>query len=241
MFRASLAGIVAVLVLSQVNPAYAANLVTNPGFESQVSTLGSWPSGYGYWQGDYSAIVTTENGVAPQGGSQMLNFIYSASAQPDDHTASELIQLIDISAYHDLILTGQATATGSVYFNRVLGDSQTDTQFAVRLLAMSGVPADFPVPDYGLWVLTFSESSIESDGNPATWEQASVQLQLPANTDYLAILIWARENVFNDTTGVEFDGHYADSASVEIIPEPATMSLLAVGLGAVFMRKRRKG
>lgn len=42
-----------------------------------------------------------------------------------------------------------------------------------------------------------------------------------------------------DDTGAGTAQWYLDD--VEVVPEPATVSLLALGLGAVFMRKRRKG
>ena len=54
---------------------------------------------------------------------------------------------------------------------------------------------------------------------------------LPIGTDSLAVRLTTSENVFNDGSYPEFDGHYADVVSAEmvIIPEPATLLLLCVG------------
>ena len=50
--------------------------ITNPGFESGTIGVGK-PNGFGVWGGDKSEIVTTEKGITPFEGSQMLHFIYS--------------------------------------------------------------------------------------------------------------------------------------------------------------------
>ena len=69
--------------------------------------------------------------------------------------------------------------------------------------------------------------------------QSQKTLELPANTDFVSIRILAFENVYEDATGVEFDGHYADGLSMTIVPEPGTFLLVAMG-GAAFLRKRRR-
>ena len=95
-----------------------------------------------------------------------------------------------------------------------------------------------------------TDTLLYSDGDTGTWEEAVVEMLLPADTDFLAVELAANENVHNDLVPPEFDGHYADVAVVTIsslpttvIPEPVT--LLAVGLSVVglgrYVRKRRTG
>ena len=50
------------------------NLVVNAGFETSEATSGGVPSGYGHWNGDYSAIVGATGGIIPYESSQMLQF-----------------------------------------------------------------------------------------------------------------------------------------------------------------------
>ena len=76
-----------------------------------------------------------------------------------------------------------------------------------------------------------------TDGGLQTWEYGSVSLGLPSATDYLAVWVRAVENICDDGEGVEFDGHYADDITLTVIPEPATLLLLA--LGACLIRRKR--
>jgi hypothetical protein len=74
----------------------------------------------------------------------------------------------------------------------------------------------------------------------ATWEELSIDLILPSNTDFVAIRVDAFEDVFNDLTTGEFDGHFADAVSLVtyVVPEPATGLLLACGLAMLSVRRR---
>jgi hypothetical protein len=55
-----------------------------------------------------------------------------------------------------------------------------------------------------------------SDGDAATWESVASHLQLPPTTGFVALRVSASENIFNDSSGTEFDGHYADRVQFEI-------------------------
>jgi len=226
-------------IISGAEIARADNIVANPSFETQASTLGSWPTGYGYWQGDESEIVTAENGITPRWKDRMLHFISTASAGASTYQASEVVQLLDVSGYSGLIASGNAEATGYAYFNRVAGDSQTDTEFRLRLDAMSGALDGFRNDRAANLLDTKSTTSV-TDADLSTWAYATIEFSLPSNTDYLAVTVMATENVFNDETGTEFDGHYADSVSIQIVPEPTAVTLLALGSLAFLRRKRRR-
>jgi hypothetical protein len=76
-----------------------------------------------------------------------------------------------------------------------------------------------------------------TDSDTSTWEMAATQLLIPTNTDFLAIQVLAIEDVYNDTFGTEFDGHYCDMVTLKIVPEPATLGLLL--FGAALLRKRK--
>lgn len=57
---------------------------------------------------------------------------------------------------------------------------------------------------------------LESDSDISTWEMISAELQVPLGTEYICIIISARENNENDGTNPEFDGHFADKVSVDL-------------------------
>lgn len=77
-----------------------------------------------------------------------------------------------------------------------------------------------------------------SDADAATWEPIVVEQAIPVGTDFIILEVMAYENIYNDVSGTEFDGHFADMVSFAIVPEPATLMLLAAG--AALLRKKRQ-
>ena len=200
----------------------SATLVVNGGFETVEATFGgpSFPSTFGDWHGDVSEIVSIQDGITPF-DSNMLHFINALKSGPDGgNVASSLWQIVDVSPHSSEIAAGTAYATFSAQFNRVLGDSQTDTVFFVELSAYQGLASSFPTQAATNSALADSRSVVVTDGDVTTWEAAMGSLLLPSNTDFIVIEVDAFENVFNDATNPEFDGHYADNVSVTIFPEP---------------------
>jgi len=212
----SLAVLLSLFTLSVVTSMASANLVTNPGFETIESIGGAIPTSFGDWDTDIATIVTTESGIIPRSGDRMLRFDFSSPFGPGASTGScEIIQLIDVSAFAAEIAAGQAVAAVSFFANRVAGDIQTDTLFRMRIRAHSGDPANFPsVLNTPIDDATIN---VETDDDPNTWEIVSAELALPVNTDYLSVWTMAEENVFNDASAPEFDGHYADDVSLTIM------------------------
>jgi hypothetical protein len=78
-----------------------------------------------------------------------------------------------------------------------------------------------------------------SDADPLTWQTIATSLNVPSGTTFVGVLVAARETLSNSDSN-EFDGHYVDQGQLMIsTPEPATLSLLALGLGVAGVRKRR--
>jgi sugar lactone lactonase YvrE len=217
----------------------------NGGFETlepvSPGTDPPWPDAFAdVWQGDEAAIVTMQDGITPFEGTQMLQFIsaqFAGGAGPNG--GSNMWQIVDAPS----VLPSQAIATAR--FNRVAGDAQTDTAFSLTLVAVSGDPSDFPTKAENSDFLAVAQTDILTGGDIATWEWVTTTLVLPANTDYVGIQIASSENVFNDTSGTEFDGHYADDVQLAfaLIGVPAlgpyalaALALLVLGAGAAAVR-----
>ena len=191
-----------------------ATLLTNGGFEQSVSTSGGVPLVPGVWQGDYSQIVFAARGVQAYDGQGMLRFIATRPLPPGDiSTGSEVFQMVDLTQHRTLISTGFAAARLTAQFNRVPGDEQTDERFGLGLYSsdnLSGVLNPTTLPRL--------ESTMLSDSNPATWEQHTLTWMLPSETVGIYALVEASENIFNDRTTIEFDGHYADGVTLDVFP-----------------------
>lgn len=216
-----------------------ANLVVNGGFETDFANPRGSPA-YGFWMVYGEAeIVSESDGITPFEGSQMLHFLNPIRLA--ESVDSMIWQLIDISPFLDEISAGNAIVEMSTQFNRVSGDSQTDTEFRIQIYAFAG-PYNSFWPQY--WSgddLTHISESIFTDGDVATWELTTAQLLLPVRTEFVAIGLQSIENIFNDNdiTGLAFDGHYADAVTLTIIPEPATLFLLGLGSLALLRKRRR--
>ncbi len=215
-----------------------AEMVGNAGFEIAEPTGTFLPiTAFGDWAGDQSTIVTAENGIVPLKGSRMLRFDSGGSA-PGGTYESQVFQAIDVSAYSSLIAAGNAEVVASAWFNRVPGDAETDTLMGIWVYAIHGT-----LPFTFMNVVGAQLGTVFTDGDVGTWEMATTRYTLPSNTDYVAICLDAAENVHNDSTYPEFDGHYADSVSFTVVPEPSTIALLGslalCGIGVRRYRRRK--
>lgn len=195
-------------------PSLAGDLV-NSGFEDSAPATGL-PSATEFWAGDYSAFVAAENNIIPSEGLRMLRFLHCGfSDRATSLNSAELFQLIDLSNEADLIANGSAVVDLSMLCNRVAGDTETDDAFAVVIYAFAGAPSSFPSQWPGQ-ILEASAGTVFTDGDTATWESVATCLQLPLTTGFVALRVSASENIFNDSSGTEFDGHYADEVQFEI-------------------------
>jgi len=221
----------------------AQNLLVNSGYETTEDVVGWLPDDYGNWQGDVSAVITAsqDDGIIPFEGVQMLDMIATHRDGPSiDTIGCEVWQLIDLSAYSAQIATGNASLHGEAWYNRVEGDAETDNQFNVAIYAFNGAIDNFDQAWLHQGYTAWSEGQVFTDGDTMTWEMAETDLLLPTSTSFVAFRVGATENVMNDADSPEFDGHYADAATVTLIPTPAAGAIMLSAFGLNLVRRRRR-
>jgi hypothetical protein len=194
---------------------YNANLLQNAGFEGSV-TVGSLPNAVGFWQGDDVSSVVPPAGISLPEGARLLQF---RSTGPSGASAtgesSQLWQLVDVSTLAADIDAGKVRATAKSRFVSVPGDAQTDRRFDLRVGAFAGRPADFPAAYLAPQGVRLADPTVSViTPNTGAWQATELTFILPPGTRYLAVEIYAFENVFNDATAPEFDGHFADETSL---------------------------
>ncbi len=186
------------------------NLLNNGGFEVNVG-VGPLPAVTGMWQGDLVDRLATGRGV----GTALRFLATGSTGGAVGLFSSQQWQLVDLSAYATEIDAGQVEAHASVWFNRNMfnGPAEEDNRFDLRVLPFPGTPAGFP----GAYATAtnIAAASILTDADSDTWEEATVTTLLPVGTRYVAVEIYAFENVSDDATQ-EFKASFADDASFSI-------------------------
>jgi|GEM_PF-2896065 len=198
----------------------AVPLLSNGGMENTLDL----PSDGLDWEGDLFAVVSAENGIEPQAGAAMLRFDGTeptgAGAGPD----AEVFQQVDLSAFAAQIASGQAVFQATAFFNRIDAGPNTDTQFEVAIDALDG----------GGGVLASIDQTLSTDADPASWELELTPLLLPVGTASARVYLIATEDILDDASAPEFDGHYVDHARATVLAPLSVQNADMEDTGDVF-------
>lgn len=217
-------GLLSALVIGP--PAARANLLVDPGFESNPLTgvgnvLTNFTTYQGIWGPEVGVITGATGGVTPAQGVKML------SMSDDGLTATQAFQVTNVSAYSGLINSGSATVNLSALFdvgpNVPAGIAAVYVQF-------------FSAATYGSQIGTGAGSYLTLDNSPTTWQPIALSVPVPIGTTWiLSQVLYSNASLLNNPG-------YVDAADMTITPEPASMALLGLsGVGLLFRRRRRIG
>jgi hypothetical protein len=202
--------------------------------------VGAAPDGFGYWRFDQSASVGTQQGITPREATHMLQFVGTGRSDSVRGGSAEQVQLVDVSALADDIDAESVAVEASAWFSRVAGCAQTDDVFGVVVMAFDGTPDTFATrwtnginaaSDQGTSRDAADVSGVDAwlrhvtaqfrhnleddkDGDVYRWRQSTATMDIPSGTRFVAIQIYATENLLNDEAFPELHGHYADDASL---------------------------
>jgi hypothetical protein len=204
--------------------------LADAGFESgsQIPAQGI-PARAGAWSGDYSRVVTAENGITPKQGKRMLRFLRSdneLSARNEHSYVGSAAQVIDLRPLRAELSGEEQLVEVSAQFDSISMPPGVNFEFAVKAAAYRGDIADAPK----LWEdreagVSRSNRSVVADSDAGAWQRVAVPLAVPADADFLLIecaVVLKGTQVENGAA--EFPGHYVDQLEVRL-SAPNTSSI----------------
>ncbi|MSU28258.1 MAG: hypothetical protein EXS27_10150 [Pedosphaera sp.] len=178
----------------------------------------------GRWSGDYSEIVSEQEGVKPESGKKMLRFLrgdYEGRSIPSSHS-SDVFRLVDVRPYRREFADGGAVVQLTAVFNAVPFSEDENFSATLTLFALDAslvgnemVKAENVLSTESL---AFSRSSkVVMDRDPATWQKVSNELRLPPGTEFLMLRIgMSNDTKSKDKRRDSFAGHFADKVQLVI-------------------------
>lgn len=171
--------------------------ITDPGFETGAlgnynTVLNDFQTNQGQWGAEAGSIVGgPTDGVVPRTGASMLRLT------DDFLTATQAVQVIDVTALGGLIDLGLIEADFSGHFNASAGLNGAVCGVVIR--AFSG-------PSYGSLISSVT-ASLVLDGNVGTWEHHGLTARIvPAGTRWIVV-----EVLFTDASIGSLSGFVDDT------------------------------
>jgi hypothetical protein len=204
-----------------------ANLLVDPGFETNLldtaaNVLNGFTAYQGVWGVENGTIVFAQNGVTPFQGAKMLRM------DDDGLVATQGFQVTDLSSYAGLIDSGAGIANLSALFNVDKG---------VQAAAAAVYLQFFSAANYGSQIGSYIGTGLTLDSSDITWQTISVSGGIPVGTRWLLSQVAYSDASLLGIDGVVHPG-YVDAADLTVTPEPASLVLLLLGAGSMWMRRR---
>lgn len=181
------------------------------------------PMLFGVWGQESATLVGVVGPVSPLSPTMMLSTTFTSGI------ASQTAQAIDVLPFAGMIASG-ANFTLSANFN------------ALNLGPIGGIVMQFFASNtFASQIGVPVPSSINVDGNPATWENLSITGLIPAGTQsMLAQVLYSNASLIT-ANGTTQPG-YVDSVEFRItpVPEPGAWVLLMAGGALMTWRLRRQ-
>jgi hypothetical protein len=193
-------------------------------FESGPSPeVTGMPREIGKWSGDFTEIVGGQQGVKMATGQKMLRFLradFEGKAKPEGSYISELYQLVDVRGYRREFGDGGAVVQLSAVFDAMVFPEGENFTASVSLYALDseGTTAlrDNSSDNLaGKSLAMACSNSTRLDRDPKTWQSASAELRLPANTDFLLLRLFVVHTNPSPRRGT-FGGHYLDDVRLTL-------------------------
>ena len=162
------------------------------------------------WNREEHLSVPAEQGILPLEGDDMIKLSRMSIDVPGQSAeSSETLRVLDLRDVSRKEDDPSLRLSTSVYFNQGVGLAHGSTEFSLTVHAISSSEgADRSIGH--------KQSSINSDLNPATWEELASDFEIPEGTDYLLVALNARKEG-SQALLPDFGGHYADQLRLNLI------------------------
>jgi len=194
--------------------------LADAGFESGARPLAQGvPTKFDVWCGDFAELVSSQHGVAPSEGRQMLRFLRSDSeVEPSGATTyvGDMFQVVDLRPWRETLADGTAVAELSASFNCMPGEEMI---FQTCLWAFTGDPAALP-KNWGAQLrqeLAFGSGTAHGDGDPQSWQRVTGRMLVPPEAELLVIELKVFPASRKATASpLIFTGVYADEVELTL-------------------------
>ena len=205
------------------SPAVLAKLLplADSSFESgtPVPALGI-PARAGVWSGDFSRVVTAENGITSNKGQRMLRILRADNERSQGTGRSyvgEVAQVIDLRQLRAELSGAESLVEVSAQFNSIPATGGAKYEFNVKAAAFRGSIADAPQ----LWEdheasVSRADRTIAADSDMGTWQRVAVPLVVPPDADFLVIEGTVVFKGVQAQGATEFPGHYVDAVELRL-------------------------
>ena len=198
------------------------------GFESGPAPLVTGvPVEPGRWSGDFSEVAGDEQGVKPESGVKMLRLLradYEGKANAKEGHVADVYRLIDLRPHRQEIADGSAVVQLSAGFNafefpgeEIYSNRMTVHAFDAETVAKGTLRTVSAWDEHCL--ATASTGATRLDRDPATWQRRTIDLRLPANTDFVMIHLMISGGLGSHPQA-DFAGHYIDDVRLTLRHSP---------------------
>jgi hypothetical protein len=175
------------------------------------------------WRGDFSRVVTEEQGISPSQGLRMLRFLRADNEHTPNAERSyvgEVAQVVDLRPLRAQFSAAEPVVELSARFNGVSPNPATLYEFSVKAAAYRGKVADAPQ----FWedrdsAVSRSDRFVVADSDATTWQRVTVPLVLPPDADFMIIncsVVFKGQQAPHSVA--EFPGHYLDQVELRLSP-----------------------